>query len=162
MPFLRNGFLKAAHRSNHLYCRIDPIPFLSFTIVLLCAFMASEPMITHAANIDLFASFHSHPVPAATKWDAIRIGVARDGSVYFGNSKVAFEELPNRIRDATLNGAEKKIYLVVDARVLYRDVELVLPQIQLTGTEKVCFLTEQARLPDSENSYDLPFDRNSR
>lgn len=66
----------------------------------------------------------------------------RDGAIYFRNSHVKIDELPNMIRDATLNGAEKKIYLPEDARARYRDVAQVLPQIQLTGVEKVCFLTD--------------------
>jgi len=54
---------------------------------------------------------------------------------------VAIDELPNRIRDATLNGAEKKVYLAVDVRARYGDVEAVLAQIRLAGLQKVCFLT---------------------
>jgi biopolymer transport protein ExbD len=141
MAFLRKGFLKSAHRPNNLYCRIDPIPYLGFTFVLLCAFMTSEPMITHGVGIDLFASSYARSVPAALKWDAIRISVMRDGYVYFGNSKVQIDDLPNKIHDATLNGAERKIYLQVDARAKYGDLKAVLPMIQLAGVQKLCFLT---------------------
>jgi biopolymer transport protein TolR len=142
MGFLRKGFLRSANRRNELYCRIDPIPFLGLSFVLLCAFMTSEPMITSSHMSDLFTAPHAHSVPAARRWDSIRIGISRDGSIYFGNSKVAIDELPNRIRDATLNGAEKKVYLVVDARARYGDVKAALAQIQLTGIENVCFLTD--------------------
>jgi biopolymer transport protein ExbD len=134
MPFLRK-------RPNSLYCRIDPIPFLGLSFVLLCAFMTSEPMITSSHMADLFTAPHAHSVPAARRWDSIRIGISRDGSIYFRNSKVAADELPNRIRDATLNGAEKKVYLAVDVRARYGEVKAVLAQIRLTGLQKVCFLT---------------------
>jgi biopolymer transport protein ExbD len=143
MPFLRRGFLKSANRPNNLHCRIDSVPYLGFTLVLLCAFMTSQPMITHPRAIDLFASTDARPEPAAIKWDSIHISVYRDGDVYFGNRRVDANELPNRIRDAILNGAEKKIYLAVDARARYSDVEAVLAQIQLAGLEKVCFLVEK-------------------
>ena len=161
MPFLRRGFLKSAHRPNYLYCRIDPIPFLGFAFVLLCAFMTSEPTITRDVSIDLFASSHAHSVPAAMKWDAIHIAVTRDGSVYFADSKVTIDELPNRIRDATLNGAEKKIYLVVDARAVYGDVKTVLSQIQLAGIERVCFLTEKRKQSVGKISRELSSGANS-
>lgn len=82
MPFLRKEFLKAAYRPNHLDCRIDSIPFLGFTFVLLCAFMTSEPMITHGVSFDLFARVCSHQ-------DLDR-------------------QIANRVHHATLNGAEKK------------------------------------------------------
>jgi len=141
MAFLHIGFLKSANRSNELHCRIDSIPYLGLSFVLLCAFMTSEPMITHSRMMDLFIGSHSHSVPAARRWDSIHIGITPDGSIYFGNSKVAIDELPNRIHDATLNGAEKKVYLAVDVRARYGEVKTVLAQIQLTGLEKVCFLT---------------------
>lgn len=141
MAFPRKGFLKSANRRNELYYRIDSIPFFGLSFVLLCAFMTSEPMITRPVMPDLFSGFHSHAVPAARKWDSIRIGITRDGSIYFGNSKVAIDELPTRIRDATLNGAEKKVYLAIDVQVRYGEVKAVLAQIQLTGIEKICFLT---------------------
>lgn len=60
MPYLLKGFPQAAHRPHCLYCRIDFIPFLGFTFVLLCAFTTSEPMITRGVSFDLFVSFHAH------------------------------------------------------------------------------------------------------
>jgi biopolymer transport protein ExbD len=141
MAFLRKGFLKSANRRNELHCRIDPIPYLGLSFVLLCTFMTSAPMITRFQLADLFTAPHAHSVPAARRWDSVRIAIRRDGSIYFGNSKITIDELPNRIRDATLNGAEKKVYLEVDVRARYGDVNKVLAQVQLTGIEKVCFLT---------------------
>jgi biopolymer transport protein ExbD len=141
MPFLRKGFLKSANRRNELHCRIDPIPYLGLSFVLLFTFMTSAPMITRSQLTDLFTAPHAHSVPPARRWDSVRIAIRRDGSIYFGNSKITIDELPNRIRDATLNGAEKKVYLAVDVQARYGDVNIVLAQVQLTGIEKVCFLT---------------------
>jgi biopolymer transport protein ExbD len=98
-------------------------------------------MINHVRSIDLAIGPHAKSERAALREDAIRIAIMRD-AIYFRNSHVKIDELPNMIRDATLNGAEKKIYLPVDARARYRDVAQVLPQIQLTGVEKVCFPTD--------------------
>jgi biopolymer transport protein ExbD len=141
MAFLRKGFLKSANRPNDLYCRIDPLPLFGLSFVLLCAFMTSQPMITGSRSLDLFTGSHSHSEAAAKRWDSIHIGITPDGSIYFGHSKVAIDELPNRIRDAVLNGAERKVYLAVDVRARYGDVKTVLAQIQLTGLQNACFLT---------------------
>jgi biopolymer transport protein ExbD len=67
----------------------------------------------------------------------------RDGRVYFGNHVVAMEDLPNEIRERVRNGAERKIYLAVDARAKYGDAEKVLDQIQVSGIRDVSFLTEK-------------------
>ena len=141
MPFLRKGFLKAAHRPNCLYCQVDPIPYLGLALVLLVIFMVINPPVQRMF-IEIVKSSQAKSVRSAVKEDAIRITVMRDGAIYFRNFLVKSDELPNRIRDATLNGAEKKVYLVVDARALYRDVKSVLRQIKLAGVENVCFLTE--------------------
>jgi biopolymer transport protein ExbD len=140
MPFLRKGFLKSASRANNLYCRIDFLPYFGLAIVLLCIFMLNTSP-HHGISVDLVNSVHAGSMRAATKEDAIRITVRREGTVYFRNFLVTADELPNRIRDATLNGAEKTIYLAVDERAQYVGVKLVLLQIQLAGIERVCFLT---------------------
>jgi biopolymer transport protein TolR len=81
-------------------------------------------------------------LPNAIREDAIWVTVRRDGSVYFQNSRVRPDQLPNKIHDAALNGAEKRIYLNVDARAQYGDVDALLPYIQLSGVENVSILAE--------------------
>jgi len=142
MPYLRRGFLKSAHRPNYLYCHIDAFPMLALTLVLLMMFLLASPYPHHGVTVDRVKSAHAHRVPAATKEDAIRVAVFRDGTVYVGTQRVEPDVLSNRIRDAVLNGAEKKVYLIVDARAQYGDVNAVLPQIRLAGIERVCLLTE--------------------
>jgi biopolymer transport protein ExbD len=130
-------------------CRIDPLPYVGLVLVLLCAFMTAEPTVCGRVSVDLFTSVNARPKSGTTKWDSIAIRVTRDGSVFFGYMKVSIEELPDLIRQATLNGSERKIYLHIDARTRYEDVKLVLQQIQLAGLEKVYFITNQldAELP---------------
>lgn len=123
MPFLRRGFFKAARRPNNLYCHVNPLPYFGLTIVLLCIFMTT-PHANHR-DVDLFKTSHATSQVAARKEDAIRISITRDGSIYFRHSHVGLDVLPNRIRDAVLNGAEEKAYLSVDARARYSDVKLV-------------------------------------
>ena len=72
--------------------------------------------------------------------DAIKIMLVRDGSVFFGNSKIYPDDLPDRIRDAVRNGAEKRIYLELDARARYGDVNALLHQILRSGIENVSIL----------------------
>jgi biopolymer transport protein ExbD len=146
MPFLRRGFLKSAHRPNNLYCRIDPLPYLSFILVLLCVFMIDAPPI-HSHSVYLFASAHAKPLYAAVKWDAIRIDISRDGSVYFCRRKTLPRFRPNQIRTAAYGGAEKRIYLAVDVRAHYGDVNAVVAEIQSSGVENVSFLMESPRRP---------------
>jgi len=52
-------------------------------------------------------------------------------------------DLANEIREGARNGAEKRVYLVADARAKYGDTMAVLVQIRLAGIESVSFLTEK-------------------
>lgn len=73
----------------------------------------------------------------------MKILVVRDGTIYFGNGRVAAEDLTGQIEERVRNGAEKKVYLVVDARAKFGSAEKVLDQIRLAGIREVSFLTDQ-------------------
>jgi len=145
MAYLRKGFLKSANRRNGLLCQLDPAPFAAIVFAVL--YLSLGPLGTtdvpiHKWNVDSVTMQHARNLPNANSEDAIWITLRRDGSVYFQNSRAASNELPNKIRDAVLNGAEKRIYLNVDARAKHGDVNALLPYIQLSGIENVSILTE--------------------
>jgi biopolymer transport protein ExbD len=81
-------------------------------------------------------------MPGALKEDALKVVVTRDGTIYFREHRIALEDLPNEIREGLRSGAERKVYIAVDARAKFGDVPAVLDKIRLAGVEKVAFLTE--------------------
>lgn len=81
-------------------------------------------------------------MPGALKEDAIRIKVARDGQIYFSDLRVSRDKLPDLIQEALTKGAEKKVYILADARARYGKVMEVLSEVRVAEVEKVCFLTE--------------------
>jgi biopolymer transport protein ExbD len=144
MAFLRKGFLRSANRRNELYCRIDPAPIAAIFFAFVGLFLGdvAYPHAHSMVFVDRASATHARSLPKALREDAILISVTRDGSVYVRNTRLHPAELPNKIRDSVLNGAEKRIYLQVDARAKYGDVKALLPFIQLSGVENVTFLTE--------------------
>jgi biopolymer transport protein ExbD len=145
MAFLRKGFLKSANRRNELYCRIDPAPIAAIFFAFVDMFLGdiAFPHAHRTVFVDRASTRHSRYLPKASREDAIVISLTRDGAVYFRYTRLRPAELPNRIHDCVLNGAEKRIYLNVDARAKYGDVNAILPYIRLAGIENVTFLTEQ-------------------
>jgi biopolymer transport protein ExbD len=144
MAFLRKGFLKSANRRNELYCRIDPAPFAAIVFAIFSLFL-SPRMTTDVPihiSVDRVTLQHAKNLPKAIREDTIWITVRRDGSVYFRNSRILPAQLPDNIREAVLDGAEKRIYLNVDARARYGGVNALLPYIQLSGVEDVSLLAE--------------------
>jgi len=99
-------------------------------------------------SVELAAALHARPLPAGLKEDAIAVGVMRDGMLYFGATHVKAEGLPALIRSAYEHGAERKIYLRVDARAKYAAVERAIDLIRQSGVQDVAFIVEQARQPN--------------
>jgi biopolymer transport protein ExbD len=96
----------------------------------------------HGIRVDRVVARHIRKMPGARREDAIKICVMRDGASCFGYSRVKGNDLPDKIRDAVRNGAEKRIYLEVDARARYSDVSAVLSQIQGAGIQNLSTLAE--------------------
>ncbi|SRR6266404_675218 len=134
--------LSALRKRNLLLSGIDVWALVGILLVLLIIFMVNVPPY-HGISVDRATAVHSTPMPSATREDAMRILVTRDGRIYFGNHAVATEDLPDEIRERVRNGAERKIYLAVDARAKYGDAEKVLDQIRVSGIRDVSFLTQQ-------------------
>jgi biopolymer transport protein ExbD/biopolymer transport protein TolR len=94
-------------------------------------------------GVDLTESHHAISMPGALREDAMRINIQRDGNIYFGYLRISRGDLPDLVREALRNGAEKRVYVTADARAKYGRVIEVLDEVRLAGVEKVCFLTWQ-------------------
>jgi biopolymer transport protein ExbD len=134
--------LSALKRKNELLCRIDMWGFVSVMLVLLFLLMPLIVVDGNAAAPDLVSVRHSTRMPGALKEDALKVVVTRDGTIYFREHRIALADLPNEIREGLRSGAERRVYIAVDARAKYGYVPAVLDKIRLAGVEKVAFLTE--------------------
>jgi biopolymer transport protein ExbD len=128
------------------YSKIDVSALASVLFVLVFAFMALQPFPhPHGMFVDLPKVRHVVPMPKALREDALRIGVQRDGSVYFGTERVYAGELIVKLREGLNSGAEKRVYIQVDERARYRTVESVLDSIGAAGIQNVSFVAEMRR-----------------
>ena len=73
----------------------------------------------------------------------MQISLTRDGRLFFRNDKITIQDLLEEIRKGIRNGAEKRIYLNIDARSKYGDTLAVLDQIRQAGIENVSFLKQK-------------------
>ena len=116
--------------------------FVSVMLVLLFILLPITTDTRLSLQVDRPLAYHSTSMPGALKEDAMLIGIARDGNVFFRAHRGLRSELANEIREGVRKGAEKKVYLAVDARAKYDDALSVLAQIRFAGIENVDFLTE--------------------
>ena len=126
------------------------IPFGTVVLTLLIVMMlgADVNRPRHAFWGQLPAAQHSRRLPGATREDAMRMFVTRDGAIYFGNTAVDGhgKDIENRISGSLAKGAERRIYLTVDGRAKYADVSTALDAIRHAGIAAVTFVVESAPL----------------
>ena len=132
---------REAKRRSLFYSYLNLWPFVGVLLVLLMMFMMGVMSIYPASiPVDLPSGFHPTAQPKAMAEDAMHICVTRDGRVYFRHTRVQAKSLPILIRGAVGEGAEKKVYLSVDARARYSDAAAVVEQIGKAGIRKICIL----------------------
>ena len=117
---------------------------LGLALTLLVVQMISTGGPTFVVDSHLFA--HTTPMSAALREDVLRLTITRDGSVYFRNFRIANPDLPQQLLTGLRNGSERKVYLVVDSRAHYGDVQPVLDGIRGAGIQNIAFLAEQPYL----------------
>jgi biopolymer transport protein TolR len=112
----RRAMARAANRWPAFFCRIELVPLVGILIALSIMFMINVPLPHHRTCLDMVKSSHSAYQPRAIREDAICVFVTPDGTVYFGNTRINTEELPDQIRARLRDGSERKVYLTADAR----------------------------------------------
>jgi biopolymer transport protein ExbD len=130
---------REAKRRSLSYAYMNLWPFVGVLLALLMAFIG-VPVVHSFAPVDLPSAFHARAQPKGAAEDAMKIYVTRDGRVYFRTQQVQLKSLPILIRDAVGEGAEKKVYLAVDARAKYGDAAVVVDEISKAGIREICIL----------------------
>jgi biopolymer transport protein ExbD len=133
---------RAAKRRPAFFCRIELLPLLGMLFTLLIIFMVNVPLPHHGNFVDLVKTRHSVYQLRAIREDAVYVFITRDGTAYFGNTRINPIELPDQIRARVREGAERKVYLTVDARARFGRVATVVDGVRLAGLQDISFITE--------------------
>lgn len=111
-----------------------------FTLMLIMIILQPSPH--HTLPIDRYRSHYATLMPQALRDDAMSLMLTRDGTMYFGNVKVASLDLPGLIHKRVQRGSPCKVFFVVDARAKYWDVSTALDEVREAGISDVAFLAE--------------------
>ena len=122
---------------------------LGCVLLFLIIAMISDPP-HHGMALDRYISHNATPAPAALRDDAMRVMLTRDGSIYFGNNRVASEGLPEQIRQRLHEGGQHRVFLAVDQRARFRDLSIVLDELRNAGIWDITFLTGSAAMHKRE------------
>jgi biopolymer transport protein TolR len=124
---------------------INVTPMVDVMLVLLIIFMVITPMLQTGVTVDLAKVNNPTQMPDADKEDALIVAVMRDGSVFFGNDKIASDQLTNKIKDRIANRVDKRVYLRADARAKYKSVVDVVDNVRAAGVDDLGLLTDQRK-----------------
>jgi biopolymer transport protein ExbD len=112
-------------------------------VLLIICMMVSGHAPHHFALADLALTQTAVGQPKAIRENAIRVMISRDGSIFFRNVKIDPTQLPQLIQQAVKEGAERRVYLTVDARAKYGDAKVVYDAIAAGGVRDICLMAEK-------------------
>jgi biopolymer transport protein ExbD len=119
---------------------INTTPLVDVMLVMLIIFLITIPVITKTVPVTLPKAVN---IPTQTKPENITIAVAKDGTVYWNDKKVADRnELLGLIEANAVKKPQPEIHIRGDKDARYEAIGRVMYAIQRGGIVKVGFLTE--------------------
>ena len=118
--------------------------FFTFLVVLIIEVV--WPMNSHCgSSVDLPRVTHPSAMWQADRRGAIVIAVFRDGKIFFANDQIAIGDIAKQVQKAVPSSPDRTVYLRIDVRAKYSQVERILDEISKGGINDVAFLVNQAR-----------------
>ena len=114
---------------------INVTPMVDVMLVLLIIFMVITPMLQKGVSVDLAKVNSPEAMPDADKEDALIVAVMRDGQIFFGNDKIAADQLTQKVKDRLANRVDKRVYVRADARAKYGSVVEVVDNVRSAGVD---------------------------
>lgn len=117
---------------------INVTPLVDVMLVLLIIFMVAAPLMTAGVPVDLP---EARGKALEVKTEPVTVSVAANGDVYIGETKVALEDLTDKLKAIAKNGVEEQIIVRGDKGINYGTVLQVFSRISASGFRKVSLLT---------------------
>lgn len=127
-------------KSRVLLSEINVTPFVDVMLVLLIIFMVTAPMLTQGLQVELPKTRTVEAMP--TDADHLVLSVSEDGAVFLDQEKVAFKDLPARLKALVVEPG-KKLFLKADKNARYGRVVKVMGEIKLAGVSRLSVAAEK-------------------
>ncbi|MEL7049928.1 MAG: protein TolR [Pseudomonadota bacterium] len=121
---------------------INVTPFVDVMLVLLIIFMVAAPLLQVGVPIELPKTEGKQLQPDQTQSQPLAISVQANGDVFIGETKVAIDEVAEKLRAIAKNGVNEQIFVRGDQGVSYGVVMKVMGRISAGGFTKVSLVTE--------------------
>ncbi|HYN19649.1 MAG TPA: protein TolR [Thermoanaerobaculia bacterium] len=120
---------------------INVTPLVDVMLVLLIIFMIAAPMLHQGVEVALPRAEATN-LPMRVE-DPLVVSIDRDGNVYLQESRVATEDLVDRVTDQVKARGEESVFLKGDREVPYGRIIEVLDILHRGGIVHVGMITER-------------------
>jgi len=126
-------------RSRRALSEINVTPMVDVMLVLLIIFMVSAPLLTVGVPIDLPKT---EAGALKDQSEPVTVSIRADGSIYLGETQVAFEGLSQALRALSGAGVERPVYVRADGKAAYETVAQVMAALSVSGFSKIGLITD--------------------
>ena len=121
---------------------INVIPLVDVMLVLLIIFMVAAPMLQRGVEVNLPVATKSQEIAAERLFLDVPISYRKDGRVFLDKEPLRLEVLAERIRQRTINAADKQVFVRSDGQLRVQDLIDVLDQLKAGGVQTAGVVTE--------------------
>ncbi|MBE5527356.1 biopolymer transporter ExbD [Laribacter hongkongensis] len=127
-------------RDSHApMAEINTTPLVDVMLVLLVVFIVTAPLLTHSVAVALpRASAEQH----ADRPEAIRLTIDTTGQLFWNDTPLALDALPERLRARVAATPDVSVQLHADRDTRYDTVAQVMAAARSAGVERLGFITE--------------------
>ena len=125
------------------------VPLIDIMLVLLIVFIVAAPLLTRSIGVDLPTVAGA---AAARNSENIRIGIHRNGDIFWNSRKLNDNELERQLADAAKLTRQPELHLYADAKTPYEVVLKVMAAAARNGLTKIRFIGR----PDPHASFASP------
>jgi biopolymer transport protein TolR len=118
---------------------INVTPMVDVMLVLLIIFMVAAPLLTVGVPIELP---QSQGKQLESNKEPLTISVSGNGDIFIGETKVAIDEVAEKLKAIAKNGLDEQIFVRGDKGITYGMVMRVMGRISAGGFKKVSLVTE--------------------
>lgn len=141
------GFSTGSGRSRRMLptADINVTSLVDIAFVLLIIFMITAPLMQGGIELEL-PKASSRPL---TERESIVVSVRRDGTIYFDQTRVTYDEFRASFRAIVARRSTSNVIFRADRRVSYQNAIRVFAAMRQVGGDnlKVSIVTEEEELP---------------